>query len=145
MKRWRPLEALPGAYKWQQAHAPRSLARLLECLPRAETRRKPCTVAAFCGLEAGCEVPGEGGLKLEREGCLGPWLHVEVLRQRPSLAFIILNAPSEEAPQGGGCEGACSIIVQARLQARRRVAGGACRGAQARASASGFFRGRFPY
>ena len=61
---------------------------------------------------------GEGGLKLKREGSAWPWPHFEVLRQCPSLAFIILNAPSEDAPQGGGCEGAFSIIVQARLQAR---------------------------
>ena len=83
------------------------------------------------------------GRKLKSEGSLGPLPHFEVLRQRPSLAFIILNAPSEEAPQGGGREGACSIIAQARLQARRRVAGGACRGAQARASASA--GGHFPH
>ena len=68
---------------------------------------------------------GEGGLKLKREGSAWPWPHFEVLRQCPSLAFIILNPPSEEAPQGGGCEGGVSIIVQGRLQARRRVGGGA--------------------
>ena len=86
---------------------------------------------------------GEGGLKLGREGSLWPWPHFEVLRQCPSLAFIILNPPSEEAPQGGGCEGGISIIVQGRLQARRRVAGGALRGrtgpgALARGSRLGF-------
>ena len=85
----------------------------------------------------------EGGLKLGREGSLWPWPHFEVLRQCPSLAFIILNPPSEEAPQGGGGEGGFSIIVQGRLQARRRVAGGALRGrtgagAVARGSRWGF-------
>ena len=66
-----------------------------------------------------------------------PWL--QPLAQERSLGRSL----RQEAPQGGGREGACSIIAQARLQARRRVAGGACRGAQARASASA--GGHFPH
>ena len=49
-----------------------------------------------------------------------PWL--QPLAQERSLGRSL----RQEAPQGGGREGACSIIAQARLQARRRVAGGAC-------------------
>ena len=50
------------------------------------------------------------------------------------MAFIILNAPLQEAPQGGAYESALSLIVRARLQARRRVAGGGCRGTVASGS-----------
>ena len=68
-----------------------------------------------------------------------PW--PQPLAQERSLGRSL----RQEAPQGGGREGACSIIAQARLQARRRVAGGACRGAQARASASGGEGRRWPF
>ena len=44
------------------------------------------------------------------------------------FGFYNTKSTSEEAPQGGGCGGGFSIIVQGRLQARRRVAGGALRG-----------------